>query len=266
MKKGRAARVLYLDIENSRMIISKFPTYVLWNIDRIDHKYIEHDWYITCASWAWLDLEKQKIGKIESVSTADFTTYKKDFRNDKGVVKALLKVISEADLVIGHNSDSFDLKKINDRATVYGLESIDIPPTVDTLKANKKYRKSSSNSLAYLARQLGVPTKIDLPKGVMHDADEGCEKSLKKLVAYNKGDIISGASVYFKLMPYIKNHPDIRRIMGLINTPIEGQRTMQCGTCNSNNVKKDGIYKSKTGVFTRVRCKDCGSVTKGPKV
>lgn len=264
MSKTREPKILYLDIENSQMIV-EFPTYTLYNIDRIHPKHIKHDWYITCAAWAWLDNTKQKVGKVMGSKVSDFkTAYKKDFRDDLGVVKELHKVMQEADLIVGHNSDSFDIKKINYRFIKHGLQPIDLPPTVDTLKAAKKYARSSSNSLYFLAKEFNVPMKIDLGAGIMHKADRGCKKALEKLFVYCKGDIKAGASLYFKLLPYIKNHPNLNRIIGrqLKATPEE---VCNCSSCGSTNIKKWGSYPTKTGPVQRLICNDCGSSVKAGK-
>lgn len=243
-------------------MVVEFETYSLYNIDRIHPKHIKHDWYITCAAWGWLDNQKKKISKIESVAVNDFKTYKKDFRDDRALVKKLHEVMSQADLIVGHNSDKFDIKKINYKFIKYGLAPLDIPPTVDTLKAARKYANASSNSLYYLAKEFGVSMKVDLETGVMHAADAGCEKSLKKLVAYNKGDIKAGAEVYFKLLPYIKNHPNIDKIMG--RQIVKENPT--CNNCGSKKVHRYGLRKTKSGRYYRYRCDDCGSYTKGKKL
>ena len=254
-------KILYIDIENSRMIV-EFETYSLYNIDRIPPKCVVHDWYITCAAWGWLNAKTKKIEKIETVAVNDFKTYKKDFRDDRLLVKKLHQVLSEADLIVGHNSDSFDIKKINYKFIKYGLPAIDLPPTVDTLKAAKKYARATSNSLYFLAREFGVPMKVNLQPGVMHAADSGCEKSLKKLVDYNKGDIRSGASLYFKLLPYIKNHPTIDKIMGV---NVDKDRP-NCQNCGSSKVQSNGVRVTKSGRYRRYKCNDCGSSTRGKKL
>jgi len=254
-------KILYIDIENSRMVV-EFETYSLYGNDVIHPRHIKHDWYITCVAWAWLDGQKQKVGKIETVAVNDFKTYKKDFRDDRLLVKKIHEVISEADLIVGHNSDSFDIKKLNYKFIKYGLPPIDMPATVDTLKAAKKYAKSSSNRLYYLAKEFGVSMKIDLPSNVMHSADNGCEKSLKKLVAYNKGDIKAGAELYFKLLPYIKNHPNITKILG---KKVDLDRP-NCQNCGSKKVISHGFTRTKTARYKRYKCNDCGSTTRGKKV
>lgn len=254
-------KILYIDIENSRMVV-EFETYSLYNIEKIHPKHIKHDWYITCAAWAWLDTQKQSIGKIETVAVNDFKTYKKDFRDDRLLVKKLHEVMSQADLIVGHNSDSFDIKKINYKFIKYGLPPLDLPATVDTLKAARKYAKSTSNTLYYLAKEFGVSMKIDLETGVMHAADAGCEKSLKKLVRYNKGDIKAGVEVYFRLLPYITNHPSIDKIMGRkVNNDHPN-----CQNCGSKKTQRYGMRTTKTGKYYRYRCNNCGSYTKGKKL
>lgn len=258
--------VVYFDCENSRMLI-EFPAYSLYGNDRIDPKYIKRDWAFTCAAWAKLDLRKQKIGRVEVVSVLDDPKrFKKDHRDDYHVVKTMHGVLKDADIVIGHNSSKFDWPKLNYKFAKHGLEAIDEPVHIDTLKAARKYYRSTSNSLFYLAQEFGVEMKDDLPKGVMHKADDGCEKSLKRLVKYNKQDIRAGASLYFKMMPYIKNHPDIRRIMGTVNSPKKGLETSKCSTCGSSKVQKNGYLVTKIGKYQRYRCLNCGSSKKGEKI
>ncbi len=259
--KNNQPKILYIDIENSRMVV-EFETYSLYGNDVIHPKHIKHDWYITCVAWGWLDNKAQKIKNIETVAVNDFKTFKKDFRDDRLVVKKVHEVLQEADIIVGHNSDSFDIKKLNYKFIKYGLPAIDLPPTVDTLKVAKKYARSSSNKLYYLAKEFGVSMKIDLPPSVMHSADKGCEKSLKKLVHYNKGDIKAGAQLYFKLLPYIKNHPNVDKILG---KKIDLDRP-NCQNCGSKRLQSNGHRVTKTGRYRRYKCNDCGSSTRGKKV
>ena len=254
-------KVLYLDIESSRLWVT-MPVYDLkFTAGYISPKYVTKDWYITAAAWGWLDVQNKKIKNIKAVSGLDFPlAYAKDHRNDQGVVKALLDIIGQADLIVGHNLDSFDLAKINYRAAFHKLPIVDLPPTVDTLKAARRYMKATSNSLYYLTKEFGLETKIQLPPGVMHEADEGCAKSLKKLIAYNKGDIKAGADLYFEILPRIKNHPNLN----IFNTEkrLSGKKTdIICGNCGSSDIIKAGIRPTLTGIKQKYSCKCCGSIT-----
>lgn len=259
MKKIKA---LYLDIENSRMIV-EFPTYTLYDIKRIEPRYIKHDWYITCAAWSWLDLDSRKIGSVKVVGVNDDKkAYSKDFRDDLVVLKALHKIMSEADIIIGHNSDAFDLPKINHKFIKYGLPPIEKKITIDTLKLAKKNR-ASSNSLYYLCKVYNVPMKIELAPGIMHAADAGDEKALNKVKLYCKGDIISGASLYFKLAPYAHNHPNLNMFnteSRLSNKKVD----IVCGNCNSKDVIKNGTRPTLAGLKQKIQCNSCGATTALP--
>jgi hypothetical protein len=264
MSKTKGPKILYLDIECSQTVYQVYH-YTGRDVGYLSHKDILHPWYITCAAWAWLDNKKGKIGKVTVSKVSDFEEYDKDFRNDLGVIEELIEVMQEADLIVGHNVANFDLRKINTRLIFHGLPSVDLPPVVDTLKAAKKYTSFQSKSLAYLAKVLDCEhQKIELKPGTMHKADRGCEKSLKELADYNVGDIKSGASVYFKLLPYIKNHPNLNRVIGR-QTKATPKEVTHCGSCGSSNIKKWGSYPTKTGPVKRLICNDCGSSVKGGK-
>lgn len=258
---NKRPKILYLDIECSRTVY-ELEHYTGRGVDYISHKNIKHPWYITCAAWAWLDIKNKKIGKVHTSKVSDYDTYDEDFRNDLGVVEELIEAIDQADLIVGHNSDNFDLKKIGARYIKHKLSPPNMPPTVDTLKVARKYG-FQSKSLEYLAKELDCKfTKIELAPGTMHKADMGCEKSLNALSKYNIGDIKSGANLYFELLPYIANHPDIRRILNPKLTAAKSKRMGTCSTCGSDNVRSNGIRGDKQGPYRRLNCLDCNSVTK----
>lgn len=256
-------RVCYIDIENSRMEVTH-QVYDLKFNGYISPKSITKDWYITCAAWSWLDIKTGKMSKIESVSVLDFPKrFKKDNRDDLDVVKKLIEVIKSADVVIGHNVDKHDLGKIIYRQAKHGLPPLVPPVTVDTLKMARQIFNSSSNSLYHLAKELGVPCKIELPHGTMHRADDGDVKALKELVRYCKGDIKSGASIYFRMLPYMHKHPNLSKIFN-------NESYDSCPSCSSSEKIKYGVKGVKTatggGTYQFYRCKSCGKVYKGEKV
>ena len=94
------AKILFFDIETAPNM-----SYVWgqWQQDVIDHV---QEWYILCFSYKW---EGEK--KTHVVSLNDFDLYSKDLENDLNVVQKLWELLDEADIVIGHNSDAFDIKK-----------------------------------------------------------------------------------------------------------------------------------------------------------
>lgn len=81
--------------------------------------------------------------------------------DDKRIVQSLIKLINEADIVITHNGDSFDLPKISSRVVVNNLSPIKPYQSIDTKKIAAKQFGFSSNKLDALAGLFGIETKMD---------------------------------------------------------------------------------------------------------
>jgi hypothetical protein len=68
---------------------------------------------------------------------------------------------------------------------------------------------------------------------------------------YNKRDVDLLESVYLKMRPWIKSHPNI----GLF---VESDEPI-CPVCGSNNLKWKGHYHTMTGKYKTFRCQ-CGAL------
>lgn len=209
----------------------------------------EQEWYTLCFAYKWLH-EK----KIHTVSIRDFPLYKKDKTNDQELVKAIWKLFDEADIVMAHNGDSFDIKKMYARFLFHKM----LPPSpvksIDTKKIAKKHFNFNSNKLDDLCRILGIGRKTphtgwDLWKGCYNDDD----KSWRMMLKYNKNDVLLLEELYLRLLPYITNHPNLN-----IFTEING-----CPNCMSSNVHKRGVKMGLIRAVQRFQCQDCGSWSHG---
>lgn len=122
-----SARITIFDIETSPIYI-RHKTYDLSvRVKRFQPEEIQQDWVILGAAW------KPLYGKTECISVSS-----KNVLNDYEVVRRLHTVISESDILIGHNSDAFDIKKFNARAIYHGLPVLPPKRTVDTLKVARR--------------------------------------------------------------------------------------------------------------------------------
>lgn len=239
--KGRKPRILIWDIETSPMVVAIFD---LKQNGIIHYENILQDWFIICASWKWLGEEE-----VYTTSIIDNKKeFKKDNTNDFDVVKKLSEVITEADVIVAHNGDRFDLKKLNARAIYHGLEPVPPVKTVDTLKEAKKYFNFSSNRLDYLAKHLDVGEKMHTTKGLWLRALDGDEEAIQEMLEYNVVDTVVLESVYLKLRPYMIGHPNLNLITG------EGY---QCPKCTSFETQKRGFSTTRAGLFQRYWCKSC---------
>lgn len=204
----------------------------------------ERDWYILSFACKWLNGKKTAV-----CSLPDFKGYKKNPEDDKLLVAVLWKLFNEADIIIGHNGDAFDIKKANARFLTHGL----LPPspykTVDTLKLARKYFKFDSNKLDDLAKSLNIGRKENVGgfatwKGCM----TGDKKSWKKMTSYNKMDVELLEKVYNKLKPWSNNHPNVALLNG---------KTNSCPICGSDKVQRRGYSITKTNKFQRIQCQSC---------
>ena len=237
-----------LDIETSLIAYSGFS---LWQ-DHISHDNILQDWFIICAAWKWYGSKK-----ISSVSVLDEDN--KNLHNDKFVVKTLLEATEEADVVVTHNGDKFDLKKLYARCIFHKLKPFTRNiPTIDTLKMAKKYFNFTSNRLDYLGQYLGVGKKIKTSPGLWIEVLKGNKKAIQEMVKYNKGDVLLEEAVLERFAPFI-DHPSVLKIF-------DDRPYCTNILCNSANVQKHQIRYTRTGApKQRYLCMDCGATSTAKK-
>lgn len=242
-------KILIMDIENT-------PNRAfMWGLfqEMTSTEMIEENWYMLCWSAKWLGEEK-----IYSSALIDFPKeYKKNKENDKMILKNLWILLDSADVVIGHNMKAFDVRKANARFIMNNMPPPSPFKVIDTLLAARQYFFFTSNKLNDLSKYLNIGSKVStggfqLWKKCM----DGDKESWKKMVAYNKQDVLLTEKVYLKLRPYIANHP---------NLTVYTDETNQCPKCNSENIKKEGFAYTDVSKYQRYSCKDCGGWSRGKK-
>lgn len=238
MKKPK---ILFLDIETSFMLAGIFQCRTKY----VHHSAIVRDWNIICAAWKW-----QGKGKIHAASVT-----RKNVFDDRKVVEKLLKIIEEADIVVGHNIISFDLKKIKTRAIQHGFTKWTEPQTVDTLRVARKEFMFSSNALDYITKYLSEGKKLDTTRGLWHRIATGDSSALKEMVEYNKHDVAIQEKVYNRMLPFITNHPNL-------NVITESEQLV-CTNCGSDKIHRNGHRTTKAGKYPRYRCDGCGASFRG---
>lgn len=181
----KTARVLIFDIETSLSIFTAFSTGVQYLGDRN----ILQDYYVISWSAKWL-------GEDEVYS--DVITPKESKKaDDKRVLRGLWKLLDEADIVIGHNSDKFDLKKVNTRFILNGMDLPRPYKSIDTLKLARKMFSFSSNKLDYLCKMFGLEGKTEHSGYQLWlDCLKGDKKALAEIVEYNRNDVVILENLY----------------------------------------------------------------------
>jgi len=235
-------RIIFFDIETAPIVAT---TWGLYNAN-LSHENILKDWFIICAAWKFSD--ETSVHAASIVKPED----------DRSVVLKLRNALAKADLIVGHNSDKFDIKKLNARLIYHGFDPLPQIPTIDTLKEVKKIAKFSSNRLDYLAKILTGEGKIETQYHLWLKAMVGNKRAIADMVAYNKVDVLRLEAVYLKLRPYMKQHIH----MGVLHG---ADRFMSCSKCGSVNLKRNGVRITAAGIKKQeCQCNSCGSYMRIP--
>ena len=250
----REPKVLIFDVETTTIELA-IQTYGLKNyIKYFNHKDVTRDWSMLGASWKYHGKKKVYANTVDP----------KDIFNDEKIVRELYDALASADVIIGHNSDKFDLLKFNTRALHYRLPPLDISTrmTVDTLKLARKYFALTSNSLAYIADFLGVPAKDNSPDWTK--ILNGDAKELRYMKKYNKQDVLVTEQVYDIIKGWDSRHPNIDAVADIRDCL--GDKVDVCKTCLSPNLIKNGYMLTRVGKRLRKKCVSCGATQQGKLV
>jgi DNA polymerase elongation subunit (family B) len=149
---------------------------------------------------------------------------------DKQMLIDFIKVANQADEMIAHNGDRFDIKWIRTRCIYHRVPMMPDYKTLDTLKKAKYGFNFNSNKLDYIAQFLGVGAKVKHSGFQMwKDVMKGKPEALKEMVEYCEGDIIVLEDVYLTMQNYIKPNTHT----GVLN----GNLKYSCSLCGSENVE-----------------------------
>lgn len=236
-------RILVFDIETSPNLG------YIWG--KYEQNVIEFtkEWHMMSFSYKWLGDKKTHV-----IALPDFKRYKTHPEDDSSLVGALWALFDEADIIIAHNGDKFDIKKANAKFLEHGMTPPSPYKTIDTLKIARKYFALNSNKLDDLGMLLGVGRKVkhagfELWKGCMG----GNSSSWKKMKEYNKQDVVLLEKVYLKLRPWHSGHPSVS---------VYGDHTA-CPKCGSHSLQKNGVRVTQTTIYQQMICRSCGGYVRG---
>lgn len=237
-------KILLFDIETAP---SLGWVWEKWETNVLDFK---EEWYLLCFAAKWLN------GKMLTHALPDFKGYKPGSENDELLVRELWKLFDEADILIAHNGDHFDIRKANARFAYYKLPPPSPYKTIDTLKVAKRFFNFTSNKLDDLGKHLGygrklVHTGFNLWQGCM----KGDLKAWKHMVRYNKRDVELLEEIYLHFRPWITQHPNVGAFIA----------DTVCPKCGSKNLQPRGFAINTTTKYQRYKCRDCGGWSRGNK-
>lgn len=213
---------------------------------------IVHDSYMLCWSAKW-------YGKRQVLFDAIWKhpLYKKDNKNDREIAKSMHKLFNEADIIMGHNGDSFDIKWFNTLFQKHGLRPPSPYKTIDTLKVCRKAFRLTSYKLEFLLKKFGVGEKMKhYGFKLWPDTMAGKPGAIKIMTKYNKKDVTELEKLYDEVRPWAGSHPNVN---------LYGGHLEACPNCASNYVQRRGRAVTVSLSYPRYQCQDCGRWWRGRK-
>jgi DNA polymerase elongation subunit (family B) len=243
---NKKARVVLLDIETSPL-----TAYTWKAFDDNALKILE---FSKIMSVSWKELHSDEV---LCKALPDYRGYKDGTLNDERLVKEIWKVLDDADVVIAHHGDRFDLPKLNARFVYYGLTAPSTYKSIDTKKVASRYFKFDSNSLNNLGAYLNLGAKVENGGFSLWDkCIQGDKDAWERMKNYNTQDVLLLEKVYLTLRPFMENHPNLGLLSG-------SEANDSCPTCQSTDVIKRGFSVTRTGRKQRYQCQECGSWSSG---
>lgn len=231
------ARILITDVETAPALAWVWR---FWKENVAPKQVVDNPYLL---SWAakWLD--------DDSIFYQD-----KSNQSEKSMLMGLHKLLDEADIVVAHNAQKFDIPTINARFLANGLAPPSPYKVVDTLIVAKKEFRFPSNSLEYLANAL----ELNIKKGghkkfpgfvlwleVMRNNPEAWEE----MRLYNVDDILVLEELYKKFLPYIRNHPNVGNF--------DDATDVVCPKCGGHHVQYRGYAHTAVSKYRRFQCLSC---------
>ena len=222
---------------------------------------------ITAYVWG---LWKQNISLKQIIDTSRVMCFAAKWDGEKGkpvfysewgdgheqMIVKLFELVNEADAVCSYNGKRFDIPVANREFLLYKLGKPAPHKDIDLFPVVKSNFRFSSNKLDNIAQELGLGAKTQHTGFQLWvDCMNGDKKAQKLMEKYNVQDVVLLPKLYKRLLPYINNHPN--------HALYTDKERPVCTNCGGSHVQKRGVEKTKTQIYQRYQCKDCGTWMKG---
>ena len=251
LQKAKLPKILLLDIETLPMWIRTWGLYK----QRPTISQIVKDWVILSWSAKWLMSDKHECDILTSEEIKHrYNSNKIETKIDERICKRIYKLIDDADIIIAHNLNRFDIRKLNSRFMIHGM----LPPSpyqaIDTLLHSQKIAAHSSHKLDWLGQLIRNEGKLQTDYELWVKCEKGEQESLDYMLAYNIEDTQLLEEVYLWMRPWMKSHPNLGLYMDL--------KESVCSNCMSNDIVtlSEHPYVTSAGLYDAVRCNDCGAI------
>lgn len=249
MNKKKTGKVLFYDIETTPLQawVWKLGKTVLRHDQLVSNR---NRYDIICMAYCWDD------GKPAQVIGWDF-----EEQNSSVIIETFDSLLSQAETVIGKNSNRFDNKHMNTLRMYFEKSGRPdwIRYTDDLEKQMRKYFYLPSYSLDYFSQQLGFGGKVKMElSDWIHICEQTPKEGIKrynKMLKYCKKDIEDTRAIW----DYCSKHFETR-IRDTKHVKFDRKDSwpaeIVCKTCGSTNLTFNGTRTSGESVYDTFRCND----------
>jgi len=228
------ARILTFDIETIPALVWQFSPRDQWTAP----EKVEEEGYLASFAAKWYD-QKQ-------------TEFYSTFEHGKdAVLENLWRLLDQADIVVGYNSDRFDIKRVRTELLRAGFGPFSPPKSVDLIKTIRSQFDFPYKRLDYVAQALGCGGKATHQGFTLwRDCAHNDPKAWKTMERYNRRDVVITERVYDRIRGYIPNHPNL----GLF----QGSETRVCPNCGNSEFRDAGTNRTAQTNYAQYQCRKCG--------
>jgi DNA-directed RNA polymerase subunit RPC12/RpoP/DNA polymerase elongation subunit (family B) len=237
-------KILYIDIETSPIMAMTWGCFNQF----ISPKQIIHPSSILSYAAQW---DSEKEVKFDSVHKSTF----------KSMMQGLHDLLSEADIVVHYNGKKFDIPRINREFVKLRMGPPDRYAQIDMLQIVRGVGGFDTNKLEWVSQAIGIGAKIENAGWPLWI---GCMKGekgwWKKMETYNKQDTRLLQYLYHTYLPWIRTHPNVAIFESAEGNAVSAPT---CTNCGSTKLIKKGKAKTRTQIYQRYKCTNCGTHVRG---
>lgn len=167
---------------------------------------------------------------------------------EKTMLKRIHQLLDAADAVVTYNGNKFDLPVLNKEFFLHGFSPPAPYKSVDLYKTVRSKFRFVSNKLDYVCQQLKLGKKVDTDFSLWVRCMEKDPDAWKVMEDYNTNDVLLLESLYDKIKPWIKGHPNHSVYTN----------SLVCPRCGDSHIQSRGFTTLQAHSYRRFQCKGCG--------
>lgn len=241
----KAPRILIGDVECSSTVSYTFSRFKAF----ISPIQVIQEPYLLTFAGKWLNQDT-----VFSYKLTDYPLFQTDYKSDYELVKDIWNLLDQCDIFIAHNAN-FDKGWMNARFALYGLNPPSPYKVIDTLKQLRQHFTLPANSLAAACQYFNLKNQKLDNSGfeLWRRCMEGHVEAFDEMETYNIGDILALEELYLKILPWIKDHPNLALYYK--------DAKPRCVKCGSEDLVLDPSHTVFTAIseFELYKCSCCGS-------